>query len=139
MNLILDSSVIGKMFIKEEGSDNVIELIRKSHIKKIELIASGLSVYEVGNIIYKTTQRKKIDSREYMESLFLININFIPINMFLACSAMGISTRRKITYYDAVHIALSEKYAAPLITEDKELLKKFNNTLNIKKTLEVIG
>ena len=139
MNLVLDSSVIGKMFIKEEGSDDVFKLIQKSHIKKIEFIASSLSVYEVGNIIYKTAMRKKIDSYEYMECLFLINIEFIPINMFLASKAMAIATRKKVTYYDAVHIALSEKYNAPLITEDRELLKKFNNTLNIKKTLEVIG
>ena len=43
-----------------------------------------------------------------------------------------------ITYYDAVHITLSQQHNSVLVTEDKELLRKFENAIPMKDALERI-
>ena len=46
--------------------------------------------------------------------------------------------KNNITYYDGVHVALSKKNQATLVTQDKELLKKIKTTSSIKEMLDRI-
>jgi predicted nucleic acid-binding protein len=138
MKLILDSSVVAKLFFKEAGSDSAIRLMELGDVLDIEFLASDLVIYEVGNVILKNLGKKKKDGARYMKLLFLLNIDFIPINDNLACEAFSEAQNNKITYYDAVHVALGKKNHAALVTQDKELLRKIKNALSIEKALEEI-
>jgi predicted nucleic acid-binding protein len=138
MKFSLDSSVIAKLFINEKGSDDAIETIEKCQLKNIELLASVLIIYEVGNIILKNIKNKKYNGTLFIKQLFLLNIEYINTDQKFACKVMELAQKYNITYYDAVHIGISEEFKSPLITEDKELLKKYKNAINIKKALRII-
>jgi predicted nucleic acid-binding protein len=138
MNLILDSSVIAKLFLEETGSEEALEIMESSYIEDLKIIASDLIFYEVGNTIWKHLRNKKIDGIEYIKKLFLLNIDYIPLSENLACEAMKLAHKHGITYYDGVHMALSQEYKSPLVTEDKLLLNKFKTAINLTKAIEEI-
>ena len=138
MKLVLDSSVIAKLFFKEAGSDEAIKLMELGDGMDIEFFATDLVIYEVGNTILKNLRKKKKDGSRYIKLLFLLNIDFIPIDDSLACEAISQAQDNNITYYDGVHVALSKKNQATLVTQDKELLKKFKTTSSIERILDRI-
>ena len=65
----------------------------------------------------------------------MLNIDYIPLNENLAVEAMKLAQKHDITYYDGVHIALSQEYKTQLVTEDKLLLNKFKMAINLKKAI----
>jgi predicted nucleic acid-binding protein len=138
MKLILDSSVLAKLFLEEEGSEEALEIMDSSYIENIDIVASELIFYEVGNTIWKHLRKKTKDGSEYIKKLFLLNIEYIPLSEDLAINALKTAHKYDITFYDGVHIALSQDYESPLVTEDRLLLKKFQMAINIESALEKI-
>jgi predicted nucleic acid-binding protein len=136
MKLVLDSSVIAKLFFKEEGSDEAIKLMELGDAMDIEFLASDLVIYEVGNTIRKNLRKKTKNGVRYIELLFLLNIDYIGNDDGLASEALKQAQNKNVTYYDGVHIALSKKNQATLVTQDRELLKKFKTTSSIEKILK---
>jgi predicted nucleic acid-binding protein len=138
MELILDSSVIAKLFIDEDGSAEAIELVERSYIDEIELNASELIFYEVGNTIWKHLRKGKNDGRKNIDKLYLLNINYIQLTKELAQAAIKLAHDNDVTFYDAVHVSLCKKYHGFLVTEDKLLLNKFEDLINITNALKMI-
>lgn len=138
MKLILDSSVIAKLFLEESGSNEALEIMESSYINDFEIIASDLIFYEVGNTIWKHLRKKKKDGTEYINKIYLLNIDYFPLNEDLAIKAMKLAQKHDITFYDGVHIALSQEQRSKIVTEDKLLLNKFNSAINIDEALQII-
>ncbi|UCF08179.1 MAG: type II toxin-antitoxin system VapC family toxin [Thermoplasmata archaeon] len=139
MRLFLDSSVIAKLFIEEKGSEGAMEIMKLCDTKNIEIKASGLALYEVGNTILRNLGKKSRTAAEYMVQLFLLNMDYVPLDCDLASRAMEVAVKHEVTYYDAVHIATCSENKGELVTEDKVLHKKFDMTLNIKEALARIA
>jgi len=139
MSLTLDSSVIAKLFLEELGSSEAMKIMELSYFNDINLIASELIFYEVGNTIWKNLRKGNKVGTKYIDKLFSLNIDYIYLNKELARSAMKLAHYDNVTFYDSVHIVISQKYESPLVTEDKLLLKKFNITVDIKEALELIN
>jgi predicted nucleic acid-binding protein len=135
MKLVLDSSVVAKLFFDEIGSDSAIKLMYLGDEKDIEFYASDLVIYEVGNTIWKNLRKKKKDGSKYIKLLFQLNINFVSIDDDLANKAIKEAQKNDITYYDGVHVALSKEKQTTLVTQDKELLKKFKTASSIEGIL----
>ena len=138
MKLVLDSSVLAKLFFDEPNSDFAIKLMELGDEKDIEFLASDLAIYEVGNTIWKNLRRKRKDGSQFVNLLFLLNIEFVSINEDLAGEAIKQAQKNDITYYDGIHVALSKRNKANLITQDRELLKKIKSAISIEKILEKI-
>ncbi len=138
MKYILDSSVIAKLIFKEERSDLALQLIEQSYLKDIEYYASDLIFYEVGNVLWKNLRKIKKSGVEYINQLFLLNITFNEISKDIAIEAMKISQKNDFTFYDSVHLALSNINNSKLVTEDKELLKRSDIAINIEDALNEI-
>lgn len=115
-----------------------IELFERSSARDIELVASKLIFYEVGNTILKHFRDTDIDGSEYMNQLFFLNIEYGPLDQPLAREVIKIAQTHDITYYDAVHMTLSQQNKSFLVTEDKELLRKFENAISMRDALEKI-
>ena len=109
MKLVLDSSVIAKLFLEESGSDEALDLMDSSYLKELEIIASDLVFYEVGNTIWKHLRKKKSDGTNFIKKLYLLNIDYIPISEELALEAMKLAHKHDVTYYDGIHVALGQK------------------------------
>jgi predicted nucleic acid-binding protein len=138
MKLILDSSVIAKLFLEESGSQEALDIMDSSYIINFEIIASNLIFYEIGNTIWKHLRKKSNDGSEYIKKLYLLNIDYIPLSENLATNAIKIALKHDITFYDGVHIALSQEYKSPLVTEDKLLLNKFKMAISLQEAIEEI-
>jgi predicted nucleic acid-binding protein len=115
-----------------------MRFMKLSGTKGIGVKSAELSIYEVGNAIKRNLGRKSKDTSEFMMQLFLLNIDFIPLDSELAALAMELAVKHGITYYDAVHIAFCQEDKGILVTEDKLLLKKYNMAVNIEEALEMI-
>jgi predicted nucleic acid-binding protein len=138
MNLVLDSSVIAKLFIEEGDSHEAVELFQKGSMRDITLTASELILYEVGNTLLKHCRNTDTDVSEYMTRLFYLNVEYILPHEILFSVALKTANLHNITYYDAVHVALAEHCRSFLVTEDRELLKKIKDAINMKEALKII-
>ena len=135
MKLILDSSVIAKLFLKEKYSVEAMQMMTLAYSKNIKFMASKLLSYEVGNVFWKNLRKKGKDGSELVKRLYLLDIEYFSLDNDFACEVMKIALEHDITYYDAAHVALSKRYKVPLVTVDKELLRKFDFAINIKEAL----
>ncbi|MBU7038984.1 MAG: type II toxin-antitoxin system VapC family toxin [Theionarchaea archaeon] len=138
MNLVLDSSVIAKLFIEEGDSHEAVELFQKGSLADITLTASELVLYEVGNTLLKHCRNTDIDVDEHMMRLFYLNVEYTLPHEILFTGALKTAKLYNITYYDAVHVALAEHCKSFLVTEDRELLKKIEDAINMKEALRII-
>lgn len=138
MRFVLDSSVVAKLFVMELGSDNLYRVWDICHDKNFPLSASELIIYEVGNAIYKNLKITKQKGNKYIEQIYKLDLTLHPLDVELAKKSMDTAQKLSITYYDAVHVTLSRVQGAELITEDKELLKKYKDAISINDTLALI-
>ena len=138
MRFVLDSSVIAKLFIKEHGSDNFYRVWDICHEKNFPLSASELILYEVGNTICKNLKDKAQKGNRYIEMIYKLDLTLHPLDVELAMKSMDWAQKLSITYYDAVHVTLSSVQGAQLVTEDRELLKKYKDAIGINETLALV-
>jgi predicted nucleic acid-binding protein len=138
MRFVLDSSVIAKLFVNEEGSDDFYRVWDICHEKNFHLYASELIIYEVGNTIYKNLRNTNKKGNKYIAQIYKLDMDLYPFDIEMAKKSMDTAQKLSITYYDAVHVTLSKIQGAELVTEDKELLKKYRDAININDTLVLI-
>ena len=138
MRLALDSSFIAKLVIEEDLSDEADELIRTGRERFAEFIASELALHEVTNVLTKYMKKTGTDGRPLLQSVTELGIIFIPADRGLLEDAMEIANVNNISLYDGVHIALSRRKMVTLVTEDRELRRKFENTGTIREVLSFL-
>jgi len=104
------------------------------------LFALDLTIYEVGNALWREYRRGRIKNLKTTVPLFqeaLNSINTLKIDNI--DEVLKIAIDKNITFYDASYIYVAEKTGLKLVTEDKEILEKYGNAINLKKMLEEIG
>lgn len=134
--MVLDTSVLVKLFLEEELSDEVFELLIQGREANIEFKASELVMFELGNAIWKYHRERKGYGSEMMIQTFLLDIERFPLEGESAIDALKIGHNNTITFYDAVHVELAQNLGALLVTNDKELLEKFDFAIGISAALE---
>ncbi|MDP7078740.1 MAG: type II toxin-antitoxin system VapC family toxin [Candidatus Undinarchaeales archaeon] len=138
MKLVLDSSVLAKLFIEESGTEDALALIGLAHMLDLELLAAQLAVSEVGNVLWKHLRDTDDDGSEHMRQLFLLDITFVPLDSVRSSRASSLATGHDISFYDAVHVALAEEHLCDLVTEDNELQKKVDQAIGLRKARELV-
>ncbi len=63
---------------------------------------------------------------------FITSVCEVISSVELYDTALRIAVERKITAYDALFVAASEKYNAPLATADRDLAKKISNVILVR-------
>jgi len=114
---VVDSSAICKYILREEGWIEVRKCFEEGSI------TFELALKEVLNALWKRIIRKEVKF-EYAIKVVekLMEYSFFKIekqNEYML-SAFKIASKRKITIYDALFIALAKKLNLPLITSDKK-------------------
>ncbi|MGD0728463.1 MAG: type II toxin-antitoxin system VapC family toxin [Candidatus Micrarchaeaceae archaeon] len=121
--IVLDTSVIAKLFLKEDGSDIAIAL-KDEHIKgKIDILMPNLVKYELINALkYKNyTKHEIIEALEVIRDYgFLIS----ELSDKIIDKIAEISIDYDISAYDATFIAYAEDIEAIFYTADQKLLTK---------------
>lgn len=130
--IILDSGVIAAIFFKEAISEKA-EKVAEGH----SLITLDLAFVEVANVAWKRVVIFK-ESKELMLKSLKSSSDFISRACDVISSkelledAFYIAVLEKITIYDSLFVAASEKEKASLITADGKLYEKLKTTRNVK-------
>ena len=121
------------MFLLDSSAIAVV--LRRLRRKTVEFIRGNLSLnlagYELGNVIWKecvlkgliTPEEAVKRAEEVAKTLGIMRIESVGfVDDFM--KVMEISTKLKITFYDASYLHVAKKNGFTLITEDKELCEK---------------
>jgi len=130
--VILDSSVIAAIFFKEESSERA-ERVAANY----KLITVDLAIAEVANVAWKRVvffnESKEVALKALRKGIdFIVGACEVISAKELIEDAFEIAIADKITIYDSLFIAASEREKVPLLTTDGKLYEKVKSKRNVK-------
>ncbi len=118
--IVIDSSVVVKWFSTETKSAEALQFLDSYIQGSVELIVSEMLFCEVGNALrYKPdydVQKWKIA----LTQLFNLHMNITHLDENLATITGEIAYDGKITFYDALPVAIAENIKTVCITADED-------------------
>lgn len=122
--LVLDASVVAKIYFPEQGSEAAEAELRNS---RSELVAPDLLWAEVGSIAWKRARRGDISHESAMrviEAAMDLPIRSVPIQSFTArATAIALQTDRSV--YDCLYLAAAIAERGVVLSADA----RFVNTI----------
>lgn len=126
-NYILDSSIIAAIFFREKASTKAVQKIQEKDLTTVDL-----AMAEVANVAWKRVtifhENEEIITEALKKSIEFINTvcKVIPTEELIE-ESFQIALKEKITLYDSLFLAASEKEKTPLLTLDKKLKNTTHN------------
>jgi predicted nucleic acid-binding protein len=122
---ILDTSVIVKWFFKEEHDEIATKILELLQNKEITIILPELTKYEFSNVLLKGKKYSLNKANSILQAFYAIPVIYEDMDHTLAKKTYTIADGLNITYYDAVFLALADKYSAPLVTANPKHQKSY--------------
>lgn len=138
MKMVLDTSAIVPLLHQEEQTDNAYRFFELCHKYGIFLSISPLVTYEIGNCILTLSRTEDKDAKTFLENYLGMDLRSIHSDDDLLYESLDLAIKKKLTFYDAVHAIGGVRESAPLITLDKELLTRIDNSMSIKEAVDFI-
>lgn len=130
-DLVVDASVGAKLLLEEEGSAEAGAIFDgAAGARPRTLHVPDLFFAECANALRRAVQRRKMTPAEAaaeVDALAGLGVESTETR-FLAAEALRIAVRARISVYDAVYVALSDRTGAPLVTADRELFDRLHGT-----------
>ena len=117
--LVVDASVVAKLFFEEEYSDASASIVRGAS----GLAAPELMWAEFGNVAWKRHGRGQLTTEQAMTAIreaLRLPIDAVPITDLLE-RAMEIAVTVQRTVYDSLYLVLAIERDCPFITGDRRL------------------
>lgn len=118
--LVLDASILVKLFVAEEHSETSERVVNQA----IELLAPDLLWAEVASVMWKKVNRKQLSSADAV-AIYGDMLRF-PIttcgNGELAASALALAIQTGRSVYDCLYLALAIRENIPFLTGDERLV-----------------
>jgi predicted nucleic acid-binding protein len=90
-----------------------------------ECAVASLTQYEIGNVLWKENQQKKIKDPEKVAKIFSEAIEPLrKLEIDSIADVLAVAIERKLTFYDASYVYVAEKENLKLVTQDTDVLKK---------------
>lgn len=102
---------------------------------EIELTSPTLLAYEVINALRYNPSLTSEDQEKAVAALFLIGIDLKPPTQELMIKATRLANKYDITIYDAVYLSQAILQDTNLVTADKELTEKAQETGKITELI----
>jgi predicted nucleic acid-binding protein len=118
---VLDASVAVKWYVKEDMRGIALRLRDHFVSDLVDLEAPSLLLYEVGNALRHHPGSTAVDCAEAVRGLRNIGLVFHELDDRLSGLAANLAYDEKVTFYDAVYLALAKDLDAMLITADVNL------------------
>lgn len=118
--IVLDASVLIKLYLNEEGSRRAVNAAKKAET----LLAPDLLWSEAGNILWKYVRRDELaaDAAEAILRDMLQMPIAVTASADLVPQAFQIATEYDRTVYDSLYLALAVKAKAVVLTADRRLV-----------------
>jgi len=134
-SLVIDASVAVKWYTQEENRDEAIKILQAHMGGEIELTSPTLLAYEVINALRYNPSLTPEDQEKAVAALFLIGIDLKPPTQELMIKATRLANKYDITIYDAVYLSQAILQDTNLVTADKELTEKAQETGKITELI----
>jgi len=118
---VLDASVAVKWYVKEDMRDIALRLRDHFVSELVDLEAPSLILYELGNALRHHPGSTATECAEAVKQLQNIGMVFHELDGKLIDLAANLAYEEKITFYDAVYLALAKDLHTALITADVSL------------------
>ena len=145
-SICLDSSVLIKLLVNEEGSDKAASLMEMVVNNRMTVVLPGFTWAEVGTVLRKKVARKLISSEQAenaWESFNSLGIITFINDMSVMRAAWRIADEEALsTLYDAAYLAVSEILSrqngeeCEFWTADKRLVNSISSKKKFVKLLE---
>jgi predicted nucleic acid-binding protein len=99
-----------------------------------ECAVSSLTEYEIGNVLWRENQQKKLKDPARIAAIF--SEALAPLRKFdvdSLANVLEVAIGRHLTFYDASYVYLAEKENLKLVTADTDLLKKCKTAITINE------
>ncbi|RLF19646.1 MAG: PIN domain nuclease [Thermoprotei archaeon] len=99
-----------------------------------------LTIYEVGNALWKEYRLGKIKNLDVVAQLFEMifeNVKMLRIELTFH-EILNLAMKENLTFYDASYLHMARRYGMKLVTEDADLLK-FEEAINVRTLLSELG
>ena len=118
--IVLDSSVVVKWFSTETKSVEALKLL-DSHIQgTVELTISEILICEIGNALRYKPDYDIQKWKTALAQLYNLHMNLTHLTEDLASRTGEIAYEGKVTFYDALPVAIAENRKIIYITADEE-------------------
>ena len=99
-----------------------------------ECAVSSLTEYEIGNVLWRENQQKKLKDSRRIATIFSEAIRPLrKMEIDSIANVLAVAIERRPTFYDASYAYLAEKENMRLVTQDTDLLKKCKVAISIKE------
>ncbi|MFN3167219.1 MAG: type II toxin-antitoxin system VapC family toxin [Phycisphaeraceae bacterium] len=124
--VVLDASVLIKLYINEDGSRRAVNAVKKAE----QLLAPDLIWSEAGNILWKYVRREELhcDAAESMLQDMLQLPMLITASADLVGLALELAVQANRSVYDCLYLALAVKANAVMLTADQRLANALAGT-----------
>ena len=119
---VVDASIVLKWFINEIGSEDAVVFLQEHVAGNSLLIAPDLLFLEVLNVLrFKKKNEKEL--LNVLKELQELQLHIQKITPEILEKTIHFALQYNLTIYDALYVATATIHGAPLITDDKEILK----------------
>jgi predicted nucleic acid-binding protein len=99
-----------------------------------ECAVSSLTEYEIGNVLWRENQQKKLKDPKRVATIFFELIQPLrKMEIDSLANVLAVAIDRHLTFYDASYAYIAEKEEMRLVTADTDLLKKCKVAIPIKE------
>jgi ribonuclease VapC len=118
---VLDSFALLAYFGREDGSEQVKELIKRALQGGARLHMSLINLGEVYYITYR--EHNKADADSLLSDAHRLPIDIVAVDEAHVVSAAALKAQIAFSYADAFAASLAQRLNAPLVTGDPEFSK----------------
>ncbi len=118
--IVLDSSVVVKWFSTETKSVEALKLLDSYTQGTVDLTISEILICEVGNALRYKPDYDAQKWKAALAQLFNLHMNLTYLNEYLTNRTGEIAYEGKVTFYDALPVAIAEHKKTICITADEE-------------------
>ena len=135
--VVIDTNVVVKLFIKEENSDSALKLKDSYLAGKIDITVNSLMKYEFINVLkYKRFSTEKIILA--LKAIDDYGFQVEELSSEVAALTSDLAVKYNISSYDASYVALASLLGCKLYTADGKLIKKLGNLKFVRHIKEFI-
>lgn len=127
-SLLLDSSVLVKLFHQDEADVDMALLLRSGHMDgHWEIRLADLSFYELANALYYIGKYPAKEIIEGIQSLLALELHIYSFDARILHAGLGLCAEKKISIYDSYLVALTKHENLVFVTADEKLARKFQS------------
>ena len=124
--IVLDASVVLKLFLEEEYTDLVELLLEKFQENNFKIYVPQIFFFEIVNVLKTKSATSSKDVVKVINNIFKLNFISQKADQKLLLKANYYAQKYNLSIYDASYVALAKILGVNLITTDNKLVKKIN-------------